>query len=241
MGFDQITGAVSAAGTDGYVARLVDFVGSIAPHDRITVARYTSQARPEFVTHRNFSAALVERYLAVYYAYDPFDAYWRDRQHPGVVPLNQVTNRDGRYVAEFLDQSAIRDEVGILLGDGPDTTLGVFLERSRRSFGPADIERLKTAFPAIAAVHHAHRRLMPPTRSKQLWPHLTPREREIVALILAGHPTHTIAARLGLTPGTVRNHRLSIYSKLDITTEREIFVQYVACAVDEQVPEDGPP
>lgn len=234
MGFDQIAGAVSAAGTAGYVARLVDFVGSIAAHDRITVTRYTSQARPQFVTHRNFSTALVERYLAVYYAFDPFNAYWRDWQRPGVIALRQFKGRDvkdGRYVGEFLGQSAIRDEVGILLADGPEATLGVFLERSSRSFGGAEIERLESAFPAIAAVHDAHRRLIPPVSPRrqagQLWPQLTPREREIVAMILAGHPTRTIAARLGLSPGTVRNHRHSVYAKLDITTEREIFVQYV--------------
>ena len=245
MGFGQIAGAVAAAGTGDYVGRLVDFVGSIAAHDRVTVARYSSCSRPVFVTHRNFSQPLIERYLSVYYAFDPFDAYWRDRQRPGVVPLRTVMSprvKKGRYVAEFLDQSAIRDEVGILLADGPDATLGVFLERSRLSFGGADIERLESAFPAIAALHDVHRRLngdataLARTRTSApsqlpplaLWPRLSPRERDIAGLILAGHPTSSIAARLGISPGTIRNHRHRIHDKLDITSEREMFLQYVA-------------
>lgn len=45
-------------------------------------------------------------------------------------------------------------------------------------------------------------------------------------LILAGHPTANIAERLGITVGTVKNHRRRIYEKLDITTERELFLQF---------------
>jgi DNA-binding CsgD family transcriptional regulator len=56
---------------------------------------------------------------------------------------------------------------------------------------------------------------------------LTPRERQVVDLILAGHATVDIARRLGLSRGTVKNHRCRIYYKLDITTERELFLMYV--------------
>jgi DNA-binding CsgD family transcriptional regulator len=53
---------------------------------------------------------------------------------------------------------------------------------------------------------------------------LTPRERDIVELTLAGYPTISIAKRLGLAVGSVKNHRTRIFRKLDITTERELFV-----------------
>lgn len=53
---------------------------------------------------------------------------------------------------------------------------------------------------------------------------LTPRERDVVNLTLAGYPTISIAKRLGLAVGTVKNHRTRIFRKLDITTERELFL-----------------
>ncbi|TIW75639.1 MAG: helix-turn-helix transcriptional regulator [Mesorhizobium sp.] len=53
---------------------------------------------------------------------------------------------------------------------------------------------------------------------------LTPRESEIVKLILDGYPTVSIAKKLGISRGTVKNHRNCIYAKLDITTERELFL-----------------
>lgn len=60
---------------------------------------------------------------------------------------------------------------------------------------------------------------------------LTPRECDIVELILTGFPTSLIAERLGLSRGTVKNHRRRIYDKLDITTERELFLIYIDAAI----------
>jgi DNA-binding CsgD family transcriptional regulator len=56
---------------------------------------------------------------------------------------------------------------------------------------------------------------------------LTEREQEVVLLTLQGHPVIEIARKLGLSRGTVKNYRLSIYRKLDITTERELFSEYM--------------
>jgi two-component system CheB/CheR fusion protein len=42
---------------------------------------------------------------------------------------------------------------------------------------------------------------------------LTPRQREIMELVLAGHPSKNIAADLGISQRTVENHRASIMKK----------------------------
>jgi DNA-binding CsgD family transcriptional regulator len=42
---------------------------------------------------------------------------------------------------------------------------------------------------------------------------LSPREREVLALIAAGHSTPAIAEQLGITAGTVKAHLTSIYKK----------------------------
>ena len=47
---------------------------------------------------------------------------------------------------------------------------------------------------------------------------LTPREREVLQLVAEGHTGRQAAARLGLSPRTVENHRARIMDKLGIHT-----------------------
>lgn len=240
-----LVAAINGVGSDSHVDRLIDLIASLVPHDLVTVVRYSVTERPEFVSHRNYSEEMIERYLAVYYPYDPFYRQWREGQSPGVVRLQAAA--PVQYVTEFLGQSVITDELGVLLEDGPGWCLGVFLDRRKGRFSQADMARLDAQFPVIAALHALDTRArrprfrrteQPPAKGKtprlpasltahdRLWPELSPRERHIVGLILEGHPTAAIAGKLALARGTVKNHRRNIYTKLDITTERELFLRY---------------
>jgi len=51
--------------------------------------------------------------------------------------------------------------------------------------------------------------------SQETYPvaNLTPRERQIMELVLAGHPSKNIAVDLGISQRTVENHRASIMKK----------------------------
>lgn len=240
--------AIQSAGSARHIDHLIDVIGADIPHDLVTVTRYSATKMPEFVKHRRFSDAMVERYLASYYVFDPFYAHWRRQRQLGIVPLKRLADDEvkrGQYIAEFLAKSEITDEVGILLEDGGDWCLGIFLDRTHSSFRDAEIAALTERFPVFAALHALDTQARSPgfQRTAQpaspgasprrepsippgLWPELSTREAELVQLVLAGHPTATIATRLGITVGTVKNHRRRIYEKLDITTERELFLQF---------------
>ena len=53
---------------------------------------------------------------------------------------------------------------------------------------------------------------------------LTRREREIVELIAGGRDNAQIAARLGLSEKTVRNHITSIFAKLEVESRAQAIV-----------------
>lgn len=81
---------------------------------------------------------------------------------------------------------------------------------------------------AIRAVNRGDVYLSPDTSESVIQAHgnrrtrtaipLSPREREILALIAEGNTGRQIAERLGLKPKTIDNHRTRIMEKLDIHT-----------------------
>ena len=61
-----------------------------------------------------------------------------------------------------------------------------------------------------------------PPRDAQLLDALTPREREIVALVSLGLKNKKIAERLFISDTTVRHHLTSIFNKLSVTSRLEL-------------------
>lgn len=57
---------------------------------------------------------------------------------------------------------------------------------------------------------------------------LTPREREILALVAQGERTATIAARLGIAENTVKSHCTNAYRKIGARNRVEATLYYLA-------------
>jgi DNA-binding CsgD family transcriptional regulator len=56
---------------------------------------------------------------------------------------------------------------------------------------------------------------------------LSPREQMVVQLVLRGHSAASIARNLDIAEGTVKNHRKSVYAKLGISSQRELFSRFI--------------
>ena len=61
---------------------------------------------------------------------------------------------------------------------------------------------------------------------------LSPREREILELVAAGHPNKEIAARVGLTDGTVRWNLRHVYNKLHVRSRTEAALKFLSASAE---------
>ena len=58
---------------------------------------------------------------------------------------------------------------------------------------------------------------------------LTPKEREITKLSLAGFDNQAIAKTLHVSSGTIKDHKKRLYAKVDVSSERELFSLFLGC------------
>jgi len=69
---------------------------------------------------------------------------------------------------------------------------------------------------------------------------LIPRESEVVGLILRGYSSEAIADALGIAKGAVKTFRRSIYKKLRISSQSELFSMFIsALQVKSPAPDAG--
>ncbi|OXM66751.1 response regulator [Amycolatopsis vastitatis] len=105
---------------------------------------------------------------------------------------------------------------GYLLKDAePDEIIRAVQAVARREaiFGPDIANRVLGFFH------------QPPPASEPVFPELTGREREVLALIAAGHSNGVIASTLCLSPKTVRNHISNVFAKLHVADRAEAIVR----------------
>jgi len=203
--------------------------------------------------YRQNVTEIASLYNSAFFRFDPYFRYWREIFAPGVVPLYEIPdllNRDELYVTSYMPAMQMADDVVIFLPIPAGRAVALGRERSWR-YETEEIDRLKLLYPLLAGLNEAHLRVMNTSMASE--PYLendnelpapppldfgaavdaftssefTPREREIIRLLLGGFPNSFIAKKLEIGIGTVRNHRKRIYTKLDVTSEREIFSLFI--------------
>jgi len=123
----------------------------------------------------------------------------------------------GMYTDLYRPQG-IEHELMLTLPPGPDTppgpgrTLRLFVFRGPGAdFSEADRALLTLLRP------HLHQAYLDAERRRHPAPELTPRHRQLLDLLAAGHTNAQIARRLGLSEGTVRTHLQNLYRRLQVT------------------------
>lgn len=206
---------------------------------------FRTNAAPVEVDHSQ-RWTMRQRYVEGPYLLDPFYTTFINGAEEGCYLMRDIAPQDfrqSRYYLEYYSPWGAGDEVGYLLRISDEVTAHLSFGRKKPNsrFNKADVKTLEIASPVVHEVfRHVwsqlqrdvgesdafrtdfHVRITQAFRSFGTSV-LTDREGEITHLLLRGHSAKSIARLLDISPGTVRNHMKSIYSKLEISSQSELF------------------
>jgi DNA-binding CsgD family transcriptional regulator len=98
-------------------------------------------------------------------------------------------------------------------GGGPGRHVRLYLYRGP---GPDFSERDRAVLTLLRP--HLHQALLEAGRRRHPVPRLTPRHKDLLRLLAAGHTNAQIARRLGISEGTVRTHLENLYQRLNVSS-----------------------
>jgi DNA-binding CsgD family transcriptional regulator len=239
----------AGAGPDAAPA-LVAAIDAVVDHQGTCLLAFHRDRPPDVVHHSLEPAGVrhyVDRYLAGPYLLDPLYQLALAPAKPGVCRYRDATPdrfRSSEYYRQYCERTHLGDEMDFLLDVADGTALALVVARRQRRFTRGEIGRLQRIEAIVhAAMHNAwlagrlepgqapaggslHRRL---TECFENFGGsvLTEREQQITQLLLRGFSTKAIARELDIAPGTVMVHKRNLFAKLGITSQFELFSQFI--------------
>ncbi|MBE9538825.1 MAG: helix-turn-helix transcriptional regulator [Proteobacteria bacterium] len=170
--------------------------------------------------------------------------------------------RNSEYYKLYYQSNGVKDQAVFLLESGNGSPIAVSLERTQalRAFSKRDKSRLGEIAGTVAALVEqqwptgVNTRNGGPSEPRESNLHLhvenllqqfgssylTPRERDVVQLILKGYPSKTAAQQLGISTQTEQVHRKNIYHKLGLSSHGELFSLFFDALVQPGPGSDDP-
>lgn len=242
-------------GTSALPAALDAFLTAIAPFDLSVIFGYPFDQTP-LVLYDGYrdraTRSAMEAYLKGAYLLDPFYTASVAGHPPGLWRMRQLSpeqffESDFYSAAEVhpcisMEPGSLVEEIGFLipLPAGFTAAYSLMRNRGRSPFTESEMSRLRAVDPIVQAVVAAHWRGLEPAATSAApademegafstfcADRLTYQQRRIVQLILRGHSSGAIADIIGVVEGTVKNHRKSIYKRLGISSQSELFAMFL--------------
>lgn len=243
----DISHAIAALGTDNFFPALIEAVRGQVGIDYPQVWLYHKDLPPRVLYHEIPAAALadqVDSYLEGPYREDPF--YQASMQQPKskIYRLSRVTLgklEQTEYYQEYYADTGTVDEAIYLarLREGNVINLSMMRLPKHGPFSDEEYEALYLLAEPISELIRSHSEHQDFAVSNLIQPGidhqidlafrtfgaslLSPREKDVLELMLRGYGTDTSAARLDIAVETVRRHRKSIYRKLDVSSQTDLF------------------
>ncbi len=255
-------------GGDGFEQALVETLQCLVSFDFVVMFGYRGD-EPPIVLHDSFSSRTrdihVTKYVEGPYLLDPFFQAARALTESGLYRLKDIAPDrfyQSEYYRSYYRKTDLAEEIGFLVSLPESTYIVISLMRMKRSsvFSGKEFRRLKSVESIVQALSSRHwKKLVNNFSQSEITPDqavikkrvdevfrtfgesiLTPRESEVVGLILRGYSSEAIAVALGIAKGTVKTFRRSVYAKLRISSQSELFSMFIsALQVKPPAPDAG--
>ena len=189
----------------------------------------------------------IQHYLQGPYRLDPFYQLVARNGDDGLYRLSQIAPsfKDTDYYRDYYQHSGLQDEFNFFVSLDGTSKIAISLarRRSREPFSARDETMLEQARPAVRTAVYRHFKEFRPESLNDGGSSLqsalalavqnfgrsilTDRECQVTQLILFGYSVKGAASKLGISPATVKLHRSNLYSKLDISSQSELFSLFI--------------
>ncbi|MCW2256411.1 DNA-binding CsgD family transcriptional regulator [Providencia alcalifaciens] len=234
---EKLPDVIDSVATNQFYPNLLSWLSSFITFDNAIVYSFEKNAPPRFLSkvERRNSDNINRIYQRGAYLMDPFYQALQKGIGSQVLTLKELAPKGfyhTDYYLNFYRKTGWCDETGLILEIAPEKQLGIFFGNENSPFlsETRTFASLKEPFEIIRSMARLHREVSPNDVSShyqyadmQTRFGLTPRECEVVELILEGNGSPQIAQSLFISLGTVKNHRKNIYQKLDINSQAELF------------------
>lgn len=234
---DKLPNVIDSVATNYFYPNLLTWLSSFIAFDNAIVYSFEKNTPPRFLSkiEKRNSDRVNRLYQRGAYLMDPFYQQLQKGIGSRVLTLRELAPKGfyhTDYYLNFYRKTGWCDEAGLLLEISTERQLGIFFGNEDEPFLSEKYARapLKEAFEIIRSMAKLHKEVSPSDvsshyRLADMQTHfgVTPRECEVVELILEGKGSPLIAQSLFISLGTVKNHRKNIYRKLGIRSQAELF------------------
>ena len=248
-----LAASISAINSATFTPKLVAFINHIVNFDCAVITGLRGNKHPIYLydSIKESRDLLFERYLTASFRDDPFYQMILSNKKQGVHSLKDIINNKAKIsstdYSHFYLQTGWQDELCLVIEIEPERWVIIYLGKIKKDhvFTREDINTLKSHFCLIQSLCQQHwlqaefllaESLLQPAlhteKKRELIKRalctfgqhlLTKREKQIVTLIIQGLDSQEIATQLGVSEGTVKNHRKRIYAKLHVASLSELF------------------
>lgn len=245
---------IDAIGLGDFPQTLIDALRSLISFDYSVVFAYYQSEKPLCLFH-TFSeknrVVFVDDYLKGPYLVDPFFKACSRQIDPGLYRISDVAPDrfyQSEYYRSYYVQTGLAEEIcfTLYLPDGVAVVISLMRSGDSTRFSAREFRLLESVTPIVVSLAARHWRDAPerfdlkPSTSRPGQPRsstedtvsalfagrISPRETQVVAQVLEGHSSDSIAKNLGISVGTVRIHRRNIHAKLQISSQQELFSMF---------------